>query len=304
MDSRDFLIELNSSLNFHFAGQNIITGTYGGFVYEIGFEPDGRLKVHTVVRLFGDLPLEEHIEEAYRKLSSFSSYTLTEDNLDLYADAEVLDEDKAFSITVDISSFSGTLNAFGYKNPEAPEPEIETEPVQQQTYQNQVVSQPEPDEPEPHLPRKIGLGILGAIVGTAASMGLWILLAMTNYMMPFVFGAVLVVILPILLYEVFTKEKTSAVQITISLFFSAVGLILGDRLIWTFDLMKNFDDITFEQAYWEVPYLVEDGFVDSMDYYQDYIVIVIALVLFAVIFFSNYIRGGLTVSQMLAKRKR
>ena len=68
--------------------------------------------------------------------------------------------------------------------------------------------------------------------------------------------------------------------------------------------MKNFDDITFEQAYWEVPYLVEDGFVDSMDYYQDYIVIVIALVLFAVIFFTNYIRGGLTVSQMLAKRKR
>ena len=71
MDARDFLIELNSSLNFHFAGQNNITGTYGGFVYEIGFEPDGRLKVHTVVRLFGDLPLEEHIEEAYRKLSSF-----------------------------------------------------------------------------------------------------------------------------------------------------------------------------------------------------------------------------------------
>ena len=179
MDARDFLIELNSSLNFHFAGQSVITGTYGGYIYEISFEPDGRLKVHTSVRLFGDLPLEDHIAEAYRKLSSFSSYTLVEDNIDLYADTEVLGEDKAFSITVDISSFSGTLNSFGYKNVSAPEPEIA--PVQQPAYyQEPVISQSEPDEPEPHLPKKIGLGIIGALIGLAASMGLWIALSLTN----------------------------------------------------------------------------------------------------------------------------
>ena len=302
MDSRDFLIELNSGLNFHFAGQSVITGTYGGYNYEISFDPYGRLKVHTTVRLFGDLPLEEHIAEAYRKLSSFSSYTLVEDTIDLFADTEVLDEDKAFSITVDISSFSGTLNSFGYKTVSAPEPE--TEPVQQTAaYQNPVISQIEPEE-EPYLPRKIGLGILGALIGAAASMGLWIVLSMTNYMWPFVIGAVVVLIAPILMYEVFTKEKTSAVQITISLFFSTVALLLGDRLIWTFDLMRNYDDVTFEQAYWEIPYLVEDGIVNSTDYYQDYIVIVIAIVLFTIIFFGNYIKGGMSVSQMFAKRNR
>ena len=160
MDARDFLIELNSSLNFHFAGQSVIPGTYGGYIYEISFEPDGRLKAHTNVRLFGDLPVEEHIAEAYRKLSCFSSYTLVEDSIDLFADAESLDEDKVFSITVDISSFSGTLNSLGYKTVAAPEPE--TDPVQQPAaYQNPVISQIETDEEEPHLPRKIGLGILG-----------------------------------------------------------------------------------------------------------------------------------------------
>ena len=123
-------------------------------------------------------------------------------------------------------------------------------------------------------------------------------------MWPFVLGAVLVVIAPILLYEVFTKEKTSAVQITICLFFSGVGLLLGDRLIWTFDLLRNFDEVTFEQAYWEVPYLVEDGFVNSTDYYQDIIVIIAALVIFTIIFFGNYIKGGLTVTELLSKRKR
>lgn len=303
MDARDFLIELNSSLNFHFAGQSVITGTYGGYIYEISFEPDGRLKAHTNVRLFGDLPVEEHIAEAYRKLSCFSSYTLVEDSIDLFADAESLDEDKVFSITVDISSFSGTLNSFGYKTVAAPEPE--TESVQQPAaYQNPVISQIETDEEEPHLPRKIGLGILGALIGTVASVGLWILLSLTNYMWPFVLGAIVVLIAPILLYETFTKEKTSAVQITISLFFSAVGLILGDRLIWTFDIMRNFDDVTFEQAYWEIPYLVEDGIVNSTDYYQDYIVIVIALVLFTIIFFGNYIKGGMSVSKLLSKRAR
>ena len=302
MDRYSFLIELNSSLDFHLEGQDKTKGTFGEYYYVISFEPDGRIRVHTNVRLFGDLPLREHIESAYEKLTSFSSYTLEDDSIDLYADIDGLTSDKAFAITVDLSSFSNTLKSFGYKSAELPKPA--EEPIQQNyndSYQQTAVIQ---EEPVRHLPRGIGRGILGAFIGAVGSMGLFILLSLTNYMTAFIFGVILVLIVPVLLYEVFSKEKTSGIQITISFFFSTVALLLGDRLIWTFDLMRNFDELTFSDAYWEVPYLVEDGALDWMDYYQDFIAIFAALALFLIFFCINYIKGGKNVRELLSKRTR
>lgn len=303
MDRYSFLIELNSSLDFHLSGQDTIKGTFGEYDYVISFEPDGRIRVHTSVRLFGDLPLKEHIETAYEKLTSFSSYTLVDDRIDLYAHGDVLTPDKAFAITVDLSSFSNALRSFGYKSAELPK--TVEEPVQQNyndSYQRPAAIVK--DEPVRHLPKGIGRGILGAFIGAVGSMGLFILLSLTNYLMAFIFGVILVLIVPILLYEVFSKEKTSGIQITISFFFSTVALLLGDRLIWTFDLMRNFDELTFSDAYWEVPYLVEDGALEWMDYYQDYLVIFAGLVLFLIFFCINYIKGGISVRELLTKKTR
>ena len=309
MDNREFLQTLNDYLVFNNAGPGKIAGEIKSFRYEICFVSSNLLNVHTAVKLFGDAPFKDHIENAFSQLDSFTSYTLDNDNIDLLADLSVLSEDAAFSITANLTTFSEALASYGYKS-SFPEPRRTVDWVTGEAQQEhpEIIQQPEiqdeEEEPELALPKRFGFGMLGAFIGAAVGMGFWVLISMLNYMFPFILGAIIVVLLPLIFYELFAKTKTSALQLGFCLFLSVVGLLLGDRLIWTFNLLSWYDDITFSTAYWEVPHIVEDGIVDAFDYYQDYIVMIGSLLIFYVMIVINYIKGGKTILELLSSGKR
>ena len=309
MDNREFLQTLNDYLVFSNAGPGKIAGEIKGYRYEICFVGSNLLNVHTAVKLFGDDPFKDHIENAYSQLDTFTSYSLDKDNIDLLADISVLSEDVAFSITANLTTFSEALASYGYKS-SFPEPKRTVDWVTGEVQQEQPAYIQEPEiseeeeEPRLALPRRFGFGMLGAFIGAAVGMGFWVLISMLNYMFPFVLGAIIVVLLPLIFYEMFAKTKTCALQLGFCLFLSVVGLLLGDRLIWSFNLLSWYDDITFSTAYWEVPYIVEDGIVDTFDYYQDYIVMIGSLLIFYGLIGYNYIKGGKTVLELLRSGKR
>ena len=115
-------------------------------------------------------------------------------------------------------------------------------------------------------------------------------------------GAVLLCALPIIFYELFSKEKTSSLEISFCLFITTVALLIGDRINWAVTLIRYYA-ITFQQAYLEVPYLVEDGIYDAMEYYRDYIIMFLPLVILYFIIIRNYISGGKSVIQLLKKKQ-
>ena len=116
-------------------------------------------------------------------------------------------------------------------------------------------------------------------------------------------GAVVLCALPIVFYEMFSKAKTSPVEISFCLFITTVALLLGDRINWSVTLMRYYV-ISFDLAYREVPYLVQDGIYDAMEYYRDYIIMFVPLVILYFIIFRNYITGGKTVLQLLKKKNQ
>jgi hypothetical protein len=305
LDRYNFLAELNNYLDFKFAGLGKVSGERNGIYSEIFFADDDRLMVRTSVRLFGDLPYKDHIEGVFRKLSSFHSYSLNEDEIELLS-VEITDVDSAFNVSQDVILFFKEMADLGYKD-STPARDINErlEEARQAQHEMLGVTSVHPDdETERALPSRIGFGILGAVIGAAVSMGIWIVLSMLNYMFPFIFGAIVVVMAPLVLYELFSGQKTSAIQIGICLFLSVVALLLGDRIIWSLNLLDWYHDIDFAMAYWEVPYLVEDGIVEAFDYYRDYIVMFAPVLLFYFIVIRNYLTGGMTVRELMAKRTR
>lgn len=305
MDRYNFLAELNNYLDFKFAGLGKVSGERNGIYSEIFFADDDRLMVRTSVRLFGDLPYKDHIEGVFQKLSSFHSYSLNEDEIELLS-VEITDVDSAFNVSQDVILFFKEMADLGYKD-STPARDINErleEARQAQQEMLGVTSVHPDDETERALPSRIGFGILGAVIGASVSMGIWIVLSMLNYMFPFVFGAIVVVMAPLVLYELFSGQKTSAIQIGICLFLSVVALLLGDRIIWSLNLLDWYHDIDFAMAYWEVPYLVEDGIVEAFDYYRDYIVMFAPVLLFYFIVIRNYLTGGMTVRELMTKRTR
>ena len=305
MDNYSFLLEINNCLGFSFTGNEKIAGEISGLQYEIFFIDEVSLFARTRVRLFGDVPFRDHIETAYREMQSFESFSIAEDIINLHAKTVSLSEDKAFAIAEELTVFSGKLSSLGYKD-STPAKEIterfaEAGNAFRQEAEPSVVLREERSDGA--LPRRIGSGIFGAVAGAALTMVIWILLSMLNYMTPYIIGAVFVVAVPVIAYEKLSDSRTSAVQIGISLFFSIFALLLGERLIWTFTLLRWYSNITFSRAYFEVPYMVKDGIVSTNDYYQDYIIIIAAVVLFYIVVFWNYIKGGLTISDLMKKRR-
>lgn len=307
MDEYGFFVELKNYLGFAFDGDNKIAGNINGLDYEICFASYGTLRVHSVMRLFGDEPFKDHIENAFQKLEFFKSYSLVSDNVFLFVDTFELTEDTAFSITQDLTSFSASLAALGYKSVNegsvaAAAPAAGTAAYYEQVMEKQGIKR---DEHLLDLPKKIPLGLAGALLGTAGSVLIWFLLSMMNYTMSYVLGAVLVVTVPIVMYELFSKERTSAFQIAICLFLSLLGIFVGERFIWAVTLLFWYDDISFKMAYFEVPYLIEDGIVEAFDYYKDYVICFAALAIMYFVIIRNYLKGGMTIREMLsAKRKR
>ena len=306
MDTFSFLTELNNYLDFKHAGLGKISGESSGIHLDIFFSDYDRLTVRTSVRLFGDLPFKDHVESAFQNLSAFQSYSLNEDVIELLSD-ELTNVDYAFNVSQDIISFSKTLADLGYKSSvSSPDAKAVTDGAVQTLLGMQGFTSVQKDENLMRaLPPRVGLGILGAVIGAAVSMGIWILISlMLNYVWPFAFGAILVVIAPLLCYELFSRQKTSAVQIMVCLFLTVVALLLGERLIWAFNLLDWYYNIDFSTAYWEVPYLVEDEIVEAFDYYRDYLIMAVPLVIFYFMIIRNYFTGGMTVMEMMSKRKR
>ncbi len=301
MDKYSYLVELNNFLDYKFAGIGAVSGDSCGIRFVIYFAEENRLTVTATVRLFGDLPFRDHIDGAFKKLSSFYSYSLEEDRIELFSE-EIKDNDSALNLSEDITLFARTLSELGYKDA-APQKDSDEKAADTLSEQEALGIIPIREEPEA-VPSRTLFGIFGGLLGAAGSLILFIGLGYLDYLWPYVLGAVIVVLAPAVCYELLSKQKTSSVQIVICLFLSVVVLLLGDRIIWSIGLMNSFSDIDFEMAYFEVPYLVEDGFIEASDYYRGYFIMFIPLVIFYFIFIWNYLRGGMTILQLMtAKRK-
>lgn len=299
------MVELNNYLGFTFKNPEKLAGNLGGFEYEIYYSEIGELVAYTNVRLFGDLPYEDHIKSAFDKLTAFKSYTLNDDNIELYMNVSDNGEEVAFSITEDLTSFSATLSSMGYKTVEKEKPVTASSGETKTVYDIVKEQQEESRKAIMHpLPDRLPLGILGALIGTAAGLGIWILLSMTNYVYTFVIGIVVAVMLPMVLFEFFSRDKTSSVQIGVCMFLTLFMIIFGDRLIWTFDLMRWYSDITFSQAFYEVPYMIEDEIVEAFSYYEDFIIAFSAMAILYFIVIKNYISGKNTLLEIFSARKR
>lgn len=301
MNNYDFFIELNNYLSFNFDGPLKLVGEIQGIVFEVLYDNVGTLKAHTAVRLFGDDPYPDHIESAYAKTQAFMFYNLDHENIDLVIDANQLSEEKAFDICQDLNAFAGCLSALMYKSG-AEQKDIAERLDEARAAQQQAMIYPDKDELDKPLPDHFLRGMFGAVIGAAVGILAWLVLAIVNYMWPYVLGAVLLCALPIIFYELFSKEKTSSLEISFCLFITTVALLIGDRINWAVTLIRYYA-ITFQQAYLEVPYLVEDGIYDAMEYYRDYIIMFLPLVILYFIILRNYITGGKSVIQLLKKKQ-
>lgn len=300
MNNYDFLVALNNYLGFSFDGPAKLVGEIQGIVFEVLTDNVGTLKVHTAVRLFGDDPFPDHIESAYGKLQSFMFYNMEHENIDLVIDSNQLSDEKAFDICQDMNTFAGDLAALMYKS-DPQQKDIAVRLEEARTAQQQAMIYPDKEELERHLPRNLVRGMFGAIVGAMVGSLAWLVLSVLNYMWPYIVGAVIMCALPVIFYELFSKEKTSAFEISFCLFITVVALLVCDRFIWAFTLLRYYS-ITFAQAYWEVPYLVEDGIYDATEFYKDYVIMFLPLVILYFIIIRNYITGGKTVMQLLKKK--
>lgn len=302
MNNYDFFIELNNYLGFNFDGPLKLVGNIKGIVFEVLYDNVGTLKAHTAVRLFGDDPYTEHIESAYAKTQAFMDYNIDHENVDLIIDQNQLSEDKAFDICQDLNAFADCLAALMYKS-DAEQKDIAERLDEARIAQQQAMIYPDKEELEKHLPDHYIRGMFGAVIGAMVGILLWLVLAVLNYMWPYVLGAIVLCALPIVFYEMFSKEKTSAVEISFCLFITTVALLLGNRLNWAVTLMRYYV-ISFDLAYREVPFLVEDGIYDAIEYYRDYIIMFVPLAIFYFIVIRNYITGGKSVTQLLKKKKQ
>ena len=302
MNNYDFFIELNNYLGFNFDGPLKLVGNIKGIVFEVLYDNVGTLKAHTAVRLFGDDPYTEHIESAYAKTQAFMDYNIDHENVDLIIDQNQLSEDKAFDICQDLNAFAECLAALMYKS-DAEQKDIAERLDEARIAQQQAMIYPDKEELEKHLPDHYIRGMFGALIGAMVGILLWLVLAVLNYMWPYVLGAIVLCALPIVFYEMFSKEKTSAVEISFCLFITTVALLLGNRLNWAVTLMRYYV-ISFDLAYREVPFLVEDGIYDAIEYYRDYIIMFVPLAIFYFIVIRNYITGGKSVTQLLKKKKQ
>lgn len=301
MNNYDFFIELNNYLSFNFDGPLKLVGEIEGIVFEVLYDNVGTLKAHTEVRLFGDDPYPDHIESAYAKTQAFMFYNLDHANIDLVIDSNQLSEEKAFDICQDLNAFAGALAALMYKSG-AEQKDIAERLDEARVAQQQAMIYPDKEELEKPLPDHFVRGMFGALIGAAVGILVWLVLAVVNYMWPYVMGAIVLCALPIIFYELFSKEKTSSLEISFCLFITTVALLIGDRLNWAVNLIRYYA-ITFEQAYWEVPYLVQDGIYDAIEYYRDYIIMFVPLAILYFIIIRNYITGGKTVLQLLKKKQ-
>ena len=147
----------------------------------------------------------------------------------------------------------------------------------------------------------MGWGILGAVIATLISLFLLIVSGMANSWFFFLPAVFIVAVLPLLLYEVFAKERVCLIGIGVCLVLTVFAMLMGDRLIWTVNLLDWAPGITIGQAYAEVPYLIEDEIVSAEQYYRDFFLMGFALAFVYLITFLNFIVMKLSISEWFKK---
>ena len=78
-------------------------------------------------------------------------------------------------------------------------------------------------------------------------------------------------------------------------------MLMGDRLIWTINLIDWVPGATFAQAYAEVPYLVQDEVVTAEMYFRDFFLMAFALTFVYLITFLNFIVMKVTIADWFKK---
>ena len=301
MDKYAFLLELNANLEMKISG-NEINGDLGYLTFRISFTPDVSLRVHTKAYLFGDYPMKEHIQSAFEKTSCFADYILENENIDLYIQHEKLSVDAAFNIAQDILAFANALASYGYKSSNS---QIAfsgaVSNLQGEYYSDMMKEEPEgPNEVYLKSPR-MGWGILGASIATIITLFLYVVAGMTNSWFFFIPAMIVGSFLALLLYEILAKERVCLIGIIVCFCLTVFAMILGDRLVWTMNLMDWVPGATFAQAFAEVPYLVEDGVVGFMDYAMDFIYMFSALAIVYLITILNFLRTKLSIIEWFKK---
>ena len=300
MDKYAFLLELNSNLEMKISG-NEINGYLGNLLFRISFTPDYSLKVSTKVYLFGDYPLKEHIKSAYEKTSSFADYVLENESLDLYVPRENLSMDTAFNISQDILVLANALSALGYKSSNSQIDIVGGKSTLQGEYYSDQITDVTEKEPLYLKSPRMGWGILGAVIATVVSLFLLIVSGMANSWFFFLPAVFIVAVLPLVLYEVFAKERVCLIGICVCLVLTIFAMLMGDRLIWTVNLIDWIPGATFAQAFAEVPYLVEDEVVTAEMFYRDFFLMGFALVFVYLITFLNFIVMKLSIGEWFKK---
>lgn len=300
MDKYAFLLELNSNLAMKISG-NEIKGDLGKLFFTITFTKDLNLSVSTKVFLFGDYPLKDHIQAAYDKTSCFSEYVLENEYLELIVPRENLSMDTAFNISQDIIVFANALNEYGYKSTASPIDITGGKSTLQGEYYSEDVKEDLEKVPLYLKSPRMGWGILGAVIATLVSLFLLIVAGMANSWFFFLPAVFIVAVLPLILYEVFAKERVCLIGIGVCLVLTIFAMLMGDRLIWTINLIDWIPGASFAAAYAEVPYLVEDEVVTAEMYYRDFFLMGFALVFVYLITFLNFIVMKLSIADWFKK---
>lgn len=301
MDKYAFLLELNTNLEMKISG-NEINGDLGYLTFRISFTPDVSLRVHTKAYLFGDYPMKDHIQSAFEKTSSFADYILEDDNIDLYIPHENLSMDAAFNIAQDILAFANALASYGYKSTNS---QIAfsgaASNLQGEYYSDMIKEEPEgPNELYLKSPR-MGWGILGAVIATVISLFLFVVAGMTNSWFFFIPAIIVVSFLALLLYEILAKERICLIGIIVCFCLTLFAMLLGDRLVWTMNLIDWIPGATFGQAFAEVPYLVEYQVVEFWDYAMDFVYMFSALAIVYLITMLNFLRTKCSIYEWFKK---
>ncbi|MBR4403616.1 MAG: hypothetical protein IKT10_00730 [Clostridiales bacterium] len=298
MDKYAFLLELNTNLGMKIS-DNEINGDVSGLTIKVCYTPDGSLRVNTKAYIGGQNAFKEHVQSAFNKTSTFADFILENEVIDLYAPKETLSMDAAFNIAQDIMIFATTLTAMGYKSTNSPiDIEGGVSMLQGEYYSGDVKDDSETSRFYLKSPR-MGMGILGAFIGTIITLFLCVVAGMTNSWIFFIPAVMIGSFLPVFLYELLAKERVCFIGIIVCLLFTLFALLLGDRLVWAITLIDFFPDVTFLEAFLEVPYLVEDGVVAPMDYYKDFIMIFSCFGLIYLLAFVNFFFRKATIMELV-----
>ena len=297
MDKYAFLLELNSNLEMKITG-NEIKGDLGNLFFTISFTPDVNLKVLTKAYLFGDLPMADHIKSAYEKTSCFADYILEDELVALFVPHEDLSIDNAFNIAQDIMVFANALASFGYKSTNS---QIAfsggASNLQGEYYSDMIKDEEVNDVPKESYFKspRLGWGILGASIGTIISLFLCVVAGMTNSWFFFLPAILVVSFLQLLMYEIFAKERVCGIGIIVCFVLTVFAMLMGDRLIWTMNLIDWIPGATFAQAYAEVPYLVQDEVVTLGDYLRDFFLMFGMLAVVYLLTILNYFKMKVSI---------